>query len=483
MTNGVETERKFALGRGQELPCLDEIVEVGPAQSMELVFTYYDTHDFRLNAVGQVLQRRRGGDDAGWHAKLPTDDPDSRREIALPPGGERLPRRLRDLVADTAQNQALYPVAEVHISRERRELRDACGTLLAHTFTDRVRAKVEGRAQEWTEAEIELVDAEPGFLDQVEAALAERGVLRSPAPSKLSRALAEQPVTREADPTPPQAWAVMRAYLSIQIGMLQALEPELLIDSFDTVHRCRVATRRIRCVLRTYSELFRTGSVRALREELHWYGERLGAPRDAEVMVQRLTAAMAANPDSVDPSISQRVGVELAQAHRTAHQELVAALSSERYLRLQLALERLLADPPLDWRASEPASILLPGMYDNVVAQVRQRAERASARPGDVTRWHETRKVVKAARYSAELMVGATGESAAQAAEAWARVSGALGEVQDAVLADQVIADLSYSAVLDGLARAPFDELRNHQDRLRREALQRGRAFLAEALG
>lgn len=483
MSSGVETERKFALGRGQELPRLDDIVDVGAAVAVELVFTYYDTHDFRLNAAGQVLQRRRGGDDAGWHAKLPTDDPDSRREIALPPGGERLPRRLRDLVADTAQEQALYPVAEVHISRERRDLTDRSGKLLAHTFTDRVRAKVEGRAQEWTEAEIELVDAEPGFLDQVEAALAERGVLRSRAPSKLSRALAEQPVAHEDAPTPPQAWTVMRAYLSVQIGLLQTLEPELLIDSFDAVHRCRVASRRIRCVLRTYSELFRSGSVRALREELRWYAERLGAPRDAEVMVQRLIAAMSALPESVDATITQRVVTELTGTHQKAHQELIAALSSERYLRLQLALERLLADPPLDWRASEPASILLPGMYDNVVARVRQRAERALSRPGDVTRWHETRKTVKAARYSAELLVGATGESAAQAADVWAQVSGALGEVQDAVLADQVIADLSHSAVLDGLSRTPFDELRNHQDGLRREALERGEALLSEALG
>ncbi len=483
MTSGVETERKFALGRGEELPSLDDLVEVGPAEALELVFTYYDTHDFRLNAVGQVLQRRRGGEDAGWHAKLPTEDPDTRREITLPPGGERLPRRLRDLVAETAAEQALYPVAEVRISRQRRTLRDESGTVLALTFTDRVRARVAGRVQEWTEAEIELVNAEAGFLDQVEAALANKGVLRSRAPSKLSRALAEQPVLGEDSPEPPQAWAVVRSYLSAQIGVLQSLEPQVLSDSFDAVHRCRVASRRLRCVLRSFSGLFRTGSVRALREELRWYAERLGSPRDAEVMLERVTAAMAAVAEPVDAAISERVRTELAHAHRDAHQDLIAALSSERYVRLQLALERFLADPPLDWRASEPASILLPGMYEGVVAEVRRRGERALARPGDFTRWHETRKAAKAARYSAELMVGAIGESAEQAAQAWAQVSGALGEVQDAVLADQVIADLAHSAVQDGLPRAPFDELRSVQDDLRREALHRGRVLLAETLG
>ena len=483
MTSGVETERKFALGRGEDLPSLDDLVEVGPAEDLELVFTYYDTHDFRLNAVGQVLQRRRGAEDAGWHAKLPTDDPDSRREIALPPGGERLPRQLRDLVADTAAEQALYPVAEVHISRQRRTLRDASGAVLAHTFTDRVRARVAGRVQEWTEAEIELVNAEAGFLDQVEAALAEKGVLRSRAASKLSRALAEQPVLGEDSPEPPQAWAVARSYLSAQIGVLQSLEPQLMADSFDAVHRCRVASRRLRCVLKSFSGLFRTGSVRALREELRWYAENLGSPRDAEVMLERVTAAMGALAEPMDAAVSERVGKELAAAHRNAHHDLIAALTSERYVRLQLALERLLADPPLDWRASEPASILLPGMYEAVVAEVRRRSERALARPEDFTRWHETRKAAKAARYSAELMVGATGEAAQQAAQAWAQVSGALGEVQDCVMADQVIADLSYSAVRDGLPRTPFDDLRCVQDGLRREALARGRALLVEALG
>lgn len=483
MASAIETERKFALGRGEELPSLDDIADVGPSVALELVFTYYDTYDFRLNAAGQVVQRRRGGSDAGWHAKLPTEDPDTRREIALPPGGERLPRQLRDLVADTAAGQALYPVADVHIRRSQRELRDGSGTLLAWQFTDRMRARVAGKSQEWTEAEIELVEGDAAFLDRVEAALAAQGVLRSTSPSKLSRALAEQPTGADEEPVVPQSWAVVRSYLSTQIGLLQSQEPALLSDSFDAVHRCRVATRRLRCVLRSFGGLFRTGALRALREELRWYAECLGAPRDAEVLLARLSVAMDELPAAVDAGTRERIRRELKRAHREAHQDLIAALASERYLRLQLALERLLADPPLDWRASEPASILLPGMYDAVVAVVRQRTERAMARPGDLTRWHDVRKAAKAARYSSEVMALAVGEPAARAAELWARASGAFGEVQDAVIADQVLGDLSHAAVSQGLARGPFDELRHHQDGGRREALQRGREALGEALG
>jgi CHAD domain-containing protein len=483
MASDIETERKFALGRGEELPGLDDIVNVGPAVALELVFTYYDTYDFRLNAAGQVVQRRRGGPDAGWHAKLPTEDPDTRREIALPPGGERLPRQLRDLVADSAAGHALYPVADVHISRSQRELCDESGRLLAWQFTDRMRARVAGKSQEWTEAEIELVEGDVALLDRVETALAAQGVLRSTSPSKLSRALAEQPTSANEEPAAPQSWAVVRSYLSAQIGLLQSQEPALLSDSLDAVHRCRVATRRLRCVLHSFAGLFRTGAIRALREELRWYAECLGAPRDAEVLLARLSLAMDELAAAVDADVRERIRGDLTRAHREAHQDLIAALASERYLRLQLALERLLAEPPLDWRASEPASILLPGMYDAVVAVARQRTERAMARPGDLTRWHEVRKAAKAARYSAELMTLAVGEPAARAAELWARASGALGEVQDAVIADQVIGDLSHAAVTEGLERGPFDELRHHQDGRRREALDRGRAALAAALG
>ena len=80
-----ETERKYEIGDGVELPGLAELTgvqsPVGPEeQTLEAV--YFDTDDLRLAQAGVTLRRRRGGDDAGWHLTLPADG-DSRDEVRV----------------------------------------------------------------------------------------------------------------------------------------------------------------------------------------------------------------------------------------------------------------------------------------------------------------------------------------------------------------------------------------------------------------
>ena len=69
-----ETERKYEIGDEVELPGWSGLAGVqslvGPEeQTLEAV--YHDTDDLRLAQAGVTLRRRRGGDDAGWHLKLP----------------------------------------------------------------------------------------------------------------------------------------------------------------------------------------------------------------------------------------------------------------------------------------------------------------------------------------------------------------------------------------------------------------------------
>ena len=80
-----ETERKYEAADGVELPGWAGLAGVqalvGPEeQALEAV--YYDTEDLRLAHAGVTLRRRRGGDDAGWHLKLPVGG-DSRDEIRV----------------------------------------------------------------------------------------------------------------------------------------------------------------------------------------------------------------------------------------------------------------------------------------------------------------------------------------------------------------------------------------------------------------
>ena len=83
----LEVEKKYSADDAFQLPSLTDLVlhgDDGPAavdgagpvaegepQHQQLAATYFDTADLRLAAAGLTLRRRTGGDDAGWHLKVP----------------------------------------------------------------------------------------------------------------------------------------------------------------------------------------------------------------------------------------------------------------------------------------------------------------------------------------------------------------------------------------------------------------------------
>lgn len=480
MADGVETERKYSLGAGESLPSLAEVAREGAVSEFSLEATYYDAPDYRLTRAWQVVRRRVGGADEGWHLKLPGRSPDQRIEVHLPLDPPRLPAAFRARVAATLAGAPVVPVAVLRTRRSERPLLGPDGAVLAVTCIDQVRARVGGRDQEWREAEVELVTGDPALLDRVEAVLAAAGIHRAATGSKIARAL-DHALTAARTPDG-SAGAAVLAYAAEQVGVLQDREAAVREDAPDAVHRSRVATRRLRSVLRTYAEVFATGTTRALRDELRWHAEELGPPRDAEVLRERLLAAVSGLAGGDRELLAGRIGAGLASAHAAAHASLVESMATARYDRLHASLEHLLADPRPGRAGEEPAEVVLPPMLARAVDRVRRLSGHAAARPGDLTRWHEVRKAAKAARYGAELLVPVLGGPAEASRVRWEAVTEALGTVQDAVVAQQVIGDLAWHAVADGLPRLPFDDLRHDQDRLLRESLARGRKALAAAL-
>src|SRR5690348_6106330 len=80
-----EIERKYEgpAVRPDLLADLPGVAEVRGPDPLSLEATYYDTADTRLARAGIVLRRREGGDDEGWHAKLPANA-GHRREVRVP---------------------------------------------------------------------------------------------------------------------------------------------------------------------------------------------------------------------------------------------------------------------------------------------------------------------------------------------------------------------------------------------------------------
>lgn len=230
------------------------------------------------------------------------------------------------------------------------------------------------------------------------------------------------------------AAAVVRDYVEAQVDVIEACRADLRDGARDSVHKTRVATRRLRSTLRTFRRLLRREAVDPLRAELGWFSAVLAHPRDAEVMRARILQAL----DSVDQSLvvdgaRDRITEALDARRDAAQAALVAALDSDRFAAVTARLAHFRADPPWRGRASGKARTVLPTMVGGAVARVTR--EWALARESDgeeqLDRQHEARKRAKAVRYAFELLEPLLGAQAEAAAGRWEEVTEALGAVQD----------------------------------------------------
>ena len=493
--SAAEIERKFELGPEQELPALDSLATVTGTEEFDLVATYYDTLHFALTRAHVVLRHRLGGTDAGWHVKLAEADSEHRREHHAPPEAPRPPAALRELVAEPLDGQALLPVARVTNRRRQSELRDG-DTLLAYLCDDHVQAVAGDVTQSWREAEVELVDGSHGFLDRVTDFLADAGVRVSPDASKIGRALGGALAEDDRQSAGvPSAGAVVFDYLSEQVGALQEREAGVRVDEPDAVHRCRVATRRLRSALRTFGAVFgdpdeqasalvegEVPSASRLRKELKWYAAELGAARDAEVLRDGLVEAL----DALGvPSRAAERGLlvdRLTAEHAKAHDDLVASMDTGRYDTLHNELVDFLVARPTSAVASEPAVVELHGLLDKARGRVATLYARALDDPDDLRRWHEVRKAAKAVRYGAEALVPVLGDRASDHAALWEAVTDSLGEVQDTVVARETVTRLADEQVAAGHEVGAFAGLLAHEAERCRAQLALGRQAVEAAL-
>ncbi|MGD0927236.1 MAG: CYTH domain-containing protein [Streptosporangiaceae bacterium] len=205
MTTGgqeqIETERKYDVDAGFVLPDLagsGGAVSMSPPDVQQLAATYYDTDDLRLIGAHITLRRRTGGDDAGWHIKLPVGG-DTRREVHFPlgPPGRTVPGEIAAEVARWSGGAPLRPVARLETRRTVRRLLGKAGEVLAEVADDQVAGSrpdpadpERWRPQDaWREVEVELKGGTPDLLDAAAAGLAAAGARPSRSASKLARVL------------------------------------------------------------------------------------------------------------------------------------------------------------------------------------------------------------------------------------------------------------------------------------------------------
>lgn len=246
-----------------------------------------------------------------------------------------------------------------------------------------------------------------------------------------------------------EAWrlstgAVLTAVVRDDVARLAENDP-IVREGLDDegVHQARVACRRLRSQLRSFSAALRHKEVVSVSGELKWIGGELGRVRDLDVLTARLARATKELGATGSGELLRRLRIERQEHY--AH--LIVTMNGRRYGRLAEALSEM-AEEGAPVRASvfdEPAvEVLLPEVADRWHDLEREVA-RLGRGPRD-DELHHVRILAKRARYAAEAAVGFGPGELGRLARRVAKVQKVLGELSDA---------FHTAAWLEGVKREP----------------------------
>ncbi len=191
----LETEQKYDADADFVLPELGGRRLAQPKR-IYLSATYFDTDDLDLIKHKITLRRRVGGDDEGWHLKLPVRK-DTRQELHVPldeGAAGSVPARLAAQVKDITAGRPLRPIAILDTERTVVPVAGPTGGAQVEVADDRVSAirlgETDNEPMTWREIEVEAKSPDAaGLLETVGKALREVGARPSASGSKLARVL------------------------------------------------------------------------------------------------------------------------------------------------------------------------------------------------------------------------------------------------------------------------------------------------------
>ena len=414
-----EHERKLDAPEGFELP------DLGGEPLEPRVFTsiYHDTADRSLAHAGITLRRRTERGLSLWQLKLPAGD--ARLELEEVGGPAGAPKSIAQLLVAHLRHGPVAPVAELR-TRRHGALVARNGTTAEVTIDDVSVMDALRVVEEFVEIEVELKQGKPKQLGVIAHELEHAGARPTDGTPKLFRVL-RLPVD---DHTPTGPLDALRIRLRAQLRTVLANDPGTRLGRDpESLHDMRVAVRRSRALLRAGEPLY-ANDVGGLAEELRWVGEKLGAVRDLDVLLEHLRAETE-DLDPADRTASRALLRTLERRRTSARTSLLKALGGDRYFAL---LDRFAAEV----HALTPSGVdvTLDELAKRELKKLRKAVRATGAEPAD-DELHALRKRGKRVRYAYEL---AGKDAVVKRGKALQDV---LGEHQDSVVAETTLRDLS----------------------------------------
>lgn len=417
----------------------------------------------------------------------------SREEFEVEVGADRLQphewpdSRARARVNDVVGGRALVPLLRLSQVRRTRLL-SCAGRTCAELFLDRVRVTGRVGVHRFFEVELELAPdgSEAEFRSACEALAAEAGLMPSDRP-KFLRALAlleadaavSTSASATAAPGPPHRAAAPTGcghavagsakegkarpgvrstdtmaeaadkILSFHLErMIEHEEGTRLGEDIEELHDMRVATRRMRAAFRLLTPFLDADSTRPFVKALRRTGRSLGAVRDLDVFRQKADAYLRGLPEGHDRDLAPLFATwqgEYAR-HRAG---MLTYLDGSRYRAFREDFSQFLSMPgagalPVVFddgrvRPYRVRDVLPYLVYEHAAEVWAYDGHMTDEAPVPLVRFHRLRIAAKALRYSLEFFQEVLGPEAKDLISATKRLQDHLGDLQDAVVACDVL--------------------------------------------
>lgn len=386
-----EIELKFLIPPEAAALALAQLQGEGVVRQLDA--TYFDTPDHALRKAGFGLRVRDG--EGGRKQTLKSASAGgvfSRgewEETIAGPGPDR-EALARTPAAAMLVGENLAPVFTTRVERTVRMVR--VGDALIEAALDRGELSADDRRAAVCELELELKAGEPGALFDLARRLSRSVPLRLSLISKAERgyglaagldapAPRRQATTLEPHATVGEALqALGQASLAHLCAGLEALRER---PEPDAVHRARVATRRLRALLKIFKPLTQDEVARRLDAELDWLAGEFDAARDLDVFMGE---------------VWDKQGVGASFTGRETFERGLKAARANAYLRMEAALESARTRDVL----LEAAAWLEAGAWTRDPALEALRDGRAAAYAADVLE-RRRKQVKKRAKHFADL--------------------------------------------------------------------------------
>ena len=408
-----EIELKFEIAPADldAVRTLAPFAEAGAESESEVAIlesVYWDTPEADLASLGLTLRVRRDGlqrlqtvkthggsgliGRGEWESDIEGDAPDLGRLAGTPVEGRLSAEALA----------SLGPLFSTRITRTRRRLHTQAGEVEVALDEGEVRA---GDAiHPLLELEVELKCGEPGLLFETVRPWLDQVPLRLSFTSKAERGYALAGASLPASaPTfdGEDAAAGVQAVLRHGLGVIDR-QAEALLARPDpqTVHRLRVAVRRLRVVLGTLSAFGDDPGRSRLDGDLRWLAGELDEARDLDVLLAD-TLAPAETAAAPEAAQTWRALVERVEAARDqAATRAATALVDDRFRRLLFEGAAWGATGPWLAAARARGTDFATEALEAAAKRVRRRAR--ALKSGDAAARHHLRIAAKKLRYTAE---------------------------------------------------------------------------------